>query len=115
MTYASSSEWQSLPTGSVTVSLWRLTLPEGTSVGPYEAFGLETLRVEDGGITRNFLRPGESTSLHLPLFHPAGTSAAFLAPKAGVQRIITNVGDEPAVVLALSIEPAGVRLGTLTP
>jgi hypothetical protein len=92
-----------------------VTLPEGTSLGPYEATGLEALRIERGAITRSFLRPGETASRGRPLFHLAGTSAPFMAPAPGVRRVIASAGDEPAVFLVLSIEPAGVWSRTLAP
>jgi hypothetical protein len=110
-----SSEWRSLPAGPMTVSLWRLTLPDGTRVGPYEAIGLEALRVETGAIRRSLLRPGETAPRGQPLVHIAGTSAPFMAPAPGLRRIITNASDQPSSVLALSIEPAGIWSGTLAP
>jgi hypothetical protein len=115
LTRTTTSEWQSLPAGPVSVSLWQVTLPEGTSLGPYEATGLETLRIERGAITRSFLRPGETASRGRPLFHLAGTSAPFMAPAPGVRRVIASAGDEPAVFLVLSIEPAGAWSRTLAP
>jgi hypothetical protein len=109
------SEWRSLPAGPVSVSVWRLTLPQEASVGPYEATGLESLWIESGGIMRNFLRPGEAEPRGRPLFHPAGTSAPFLALAPGVRRIITSTDDRPAVLLALSIEPGGAWSRELAP
>jgi hypothetical protein len=115
LSHTISSEWRSLPAGPVSVSVWRLMLPEETGVGPYEATGLESLWIESGGIMRSFLRPGETEPRGRPLFHPAGTSAPFMAPAPGVRRIITSTGDQPAVLLALSIEPAGAWSRTLAP
>ena len=109
------SELRSLPAGPVRVGLWRLTLPAGGRAGPYEAPGLEALRVERGAITRHFLRPGDTAPRFRPLFHTTGTSAPFAAPVPGARRVIASVGDEPAELLAVLIEPAGVRLGALAP
>ena len=115
LTRTTASEWGSLPAGPVSVSLWQVTLPEGTSLGPYEATGLEALRIERGAIARSFLRPGETAPRGQPLFHLAGTSAPFMAPAPGVRRIIASAGDEPAELLVLSIEPAGAWSRTLAP
>jgi hypothetical protein len=112
---ANPSDWGALPAGPVTVSLWRLTLPEGASVGPYEGVGLEAWRVESGAIARRFIRPGETAHRGRPLFHPAGTTTSLGAVAPGVQRTFTSTGDEPAALLALSIEPASIWSGTLAP
>lgn len=111
----SSSDWPSLPAGPKSVSVWRLTLPDDTSVGPYEATGLETVRVESGTIALGFVQPGESEPFHLPMSHMAGTSIPFLRPSPGVRRTITSVGNQPAVVLALGIEPEMAAPGSLAP
>jgi hypothetical protein len=115
LTYTTSSEWRSLPVGPVSVSVWRLALPEETSVGLYEATGLESLWIESGGILRNFLRPGEAEPRGRPLFHPTGTSAPVLALAPGLRRTITSLDDQPAVLLAFSIEPAGAWSRELAP
>lgn len=115
LTRTTGSEWRSLPAGPVSVSLWRVTLPEGTSLGPYEATGLEALRIERGAITRSFLRPDETAPRGRPLFHLAGTSAPFMAPAPGVRRFIASASDEPAELLVLSIEPAGAWSRELAP
>ena len=112
---ANASDWWALPAGPVTVSLWRLTLPEGACVGPYGGVGLEAWRVESGAITRRFIRPDETAHRGRPLFQPAGTTTSLGAVAPGVQRIFTSTGDEPAVLLALSIEPTGIWSGTLVP
>jgi hypothetical protein len=45
----------------------------------------------------------------------AGTSIPFLRPSPGVRRTITSVGNQPAVVLALGIEPAMPPPSSLAP
>jgi hypothetical protein len=102
---SNAGEWAALATGPVRVSLWRLEIPAGGRVGPYEATGLEALRVERGAIERGFVRSGESEPSLRPRFYPAGRTAPFAATSPGVRRVIANVGDEPAVVVALAIEP----------
>ncbi len=110
-----SAEWRSLPAGPVNMSIWRLALPAGTSAGPYEAPGLESLWIEKGEILHSLLRPGETEPRGRPLFHPAGTGAPVMALAPGVRHVITSKDDEPAELLVLSIEPAGVWSRTLAP
>jgi hypothetical protein len=107
------TDWRSVPAGPLTVSLWRLMLPEGTNMGPYEGTGLEALLVESGMIERGFLGAGESTPSHVPLFRPAGASTSFIGPTPSVRRTIANARDEPAELLVLIIEPAGAHAATL--
>ena len=111
----SSAEWRSLPTGPVSMSIWRLALPAGTSAGPYEAPGLEALWIEKGDILHSLLRPGEAVPRGRPLFHPAGTGVPVMALAPGVRHVITSKDDEPAELLVLSIEPAGAWSRTLAP
>jgi hypothetical protein len=110
-----SAEWRSLPVGPMSVSIWRLALPAGTSAGPYEATGLESLWIEKGEILHSLLRPGEAEPRGRPLFHPAGTGAPVMALAPGVRHVITSEDDEPAQLLVLSIEPAGAWSRTLAP
>ena len=110
-----SSAWQSLPAGPVSVSVWRLTLPAATRVGPYEATGLESLWIETGRIQRIFWPPGETEPWGPPMFYPAGTEAPFTATTPGVRRVVTSEDDLSAMLLVLSIEPAGVWSRTLAP
>jgi hypothetical protein len=114
LTGTTPSDWRWLPPGPLTVSLWRLALPAGASVGPYEAIGLEALYVERGTLTRYFLPPGESTPRGIPLISPVGRTTSLTAIPPNVRRVI-DIGDEPSVLLALSIEPAGIRPETLAP
>lgn len=110
-----SSESRALPSGPLCLGLWRLTLPAGESVEPYEATGLEALRVERGAITRGVLRPGEAAPHGRPFFSPAQTSAPFTPLSPGLRRVITSVGNEPAEILAVTIEPAAIGPTTLAP
>jgi hypothetical protein len=102
---SNAGEWEALAAGPVRVSLWRLELPEGGGIGPYEATGLEALRVERGAITRGFVPPGVIAAAGRPRFYPAGTTAPFAVTGPGVGRLVANAGDGPAVVVALAIEP----------
>jgi hypothetical protein len=108
------SDWETLPPGPVAVSLWRLRLPAGTSVGPYAGAGLEALAVESGTISRRYLRLAEHTPLPALTQYP-GVQSIFIAPAPGVRRSITSGAAEPAVLLALSIEPEAIWSATLAP
>jgi len=108
------SDWETLPPGPVAVSLWRLRLAAGTSVGPYAGAGLEALAVESGSISRRYLRLAEHTPLP-PMTQYPGVQSIFLAPAPGIRRSITSDDKEPAVLLALSIEPETIWSATLAP
>jgi hypothetical protein len=108
------SDWETLPPGPVAVSLWRLRLPAGTRVGPYAGAGLEALAVESGTISRRYLRLAEHTPLP-PLTQYPGVQSIFLAPAPGIRRSITSGDADPAVLLAVSIEPEAVWSATLAP
>jgi hypothetical protein len=109
------SDWETLAPGPVTVSLWRLRLPAGTGVGPYAGAGLEALAVESGTISRRYLRLAEHTPGLPPLTQYPGVQSIFLAPAPGIRRSITSGDAEPAVLLALSIEPEAIWSATLAP
>jgi len=108
------SDWETLPAGPVAVSLWRLRLPAGTSVGPYAGAGLEAVAVESGTISRRFRRLAEHTPI-LPLTQNAGVQSIFLRPAPGIRRSITSGDADAAVVLAASIEPEAIWSATLAP
>jgi hypothetical protein len=108
------SDWESLPPGPVAVSLWRLRLAAATSVGPYAGAGLEALAVESGSISRRYLRLAEHTPFPALTQYP-GVQSIFLAPAPGIRRSFTSGDAEPAVLLALSIEPEAVWSATLAP
>jgi hypothetical protein len=108
------SDWESLPPGPVAMSLWRLRLPAGTSVGPYAGAGLEALAVESGTISRRYHRLAEQTRLP-PLTQYPGVQSVFLAPAPGIRRSITSDNADAAVLLAASIEPEAIWSGTLAP
>jgi hypothetical protein len=112
---SSTMDWGSLPSGPVAMSLWRLWLPTGASVGPYAGAGLEALWIERGAISRRFLRLPESIPSLQPLVHFAGTPAGFMGPAPGTRRSIASEHNEPAVLLALSIEPEAIWSATLAP
>ena len=81
----------------------------------HEAPGLESLWIEKGAILHSLLPPGEAEPRGRPLFHPAGNRGAVMAPGPGVRHVITSKDDEPAELLVLSIEPAGVWSRSLAP
>lgn len=110
-----SAEWRSLPAGPVSVSIWRLALPAGTSAGPYEATGLESLWIEKGEILHSLLRPGEAEPRGRPLFHPAGTGTPVMTLAPGVRHVISSKDEHPTELLVLNIEPAGAWSRTLAP
>jgi hypothetical protein len=109
------SDWQTLPPGPVAMSLWRLRLPAGISVGPYPGAGLEALAVESGTISRRYLRLAEHTPELPPLVQYPGVQTIFLAPAPGIRRSITSGDEDPAVLLAVSIEPEAIWSATLAP
>jgi hypothetical protein len=109
------TDWANLPPGPVAVSLWRLRLPASTSVGPYAGAGLEALSVESGMISRGYWRLADRASDVPPLQQYIGAQSIFLAPAPGIRRSITAGTNEPAVLLALSIEPEAVWSATLAP
>ena len=110
-----SAEWRSLPADPVSVSIWRLALPAGTSAGPYEATGLESLWIEKGEILHSLLRPGEAEPRGRPLFHPAGTGTPVMTLAPGVRHVISSKDEHPTELLVLNIEPAGAWSRTLAP
>ena len=109
------SDWKTLPPGPVAVSVWRLRLPVGASVGPYAGAGLEALSVESGAIWRRYLRLAEHTPDLPPLEQYVGVRSIFLAPAQGIRRTIASGDTDPAVLLALSIEPEAIWSATLAP
>ena len=57
-----------------------MTLPSGTSVGPYEPVGLQAMRIESGSITRSLLLAGDTAPRGPPVAHPMGTTVPFMRP-----------------------------------
>jgi hypothetical protein len=105
------SAWDDLPAGPVTVTLRQVTLPAEMSLGPYETAGLEAFQLEQGRVARSFLGADDPEPRGRSVFNAAGTaSSALAAVSPGTRRVITNLGDEPAVLLVLTIEPASKEL-----
>jgi hypothetical protein len=115
LTITNASDWRAFPPGSLHVALRKLTLPSETRVGPYEPVGLQAMRVESGTITRSFLPAGESTPRGQPLTHMIGTTAPFTRPAPGLREILASRGEQPADLLVLIIEPAGITVQSLAP
>ena len=109
------TDWANLPDGPVAVSLWRLRLPERSSVGPYAGAGLEALAVEQGMISRRYLRLAATTTDVPPEVLYPWEQSIFLAPAPHIRRSFTAGDDDPAVLLALSIEPQAIWSATLAP
>jgi hypothetical protein len=99
------ADWRRLPSGPVTLTLRRLTLPAGAALGPYEASGLETFLVEQGEVGLVFMAP-DANEPGRPLVYGAGRSAPFVSLNPGTRRLVTNEGDGPATILALAVVPA---------
>jgi hypothetical protein len=76
---------------------------------------LEALSVEQGKISRQYWRLADQNSDDPPLQQYVGVQSIFLAPAPGIRRSISAGNDEPAVLLALSIEPEAVWSATLAP
>lgn len=105
------SAWDDLPAGPVTVTLRQVTLLAEMSLGPYETAGLEAFQLEEGRVARSFLAADDPEPRGRSVFNAKGTAASALAAVSpGTRRIITNLGDEPAVLLVLTIEPASNEL-----
>jgi hypothetical protein len=114
LTYALPYDWEKLPAGPIDVSVRRLTLPPGESVGPYQPVGMEAMLVEQGTTYRSIYAPGSETPGSIPLFRGKGQVHPFVSFNNGARNGI-DVGDEPAELLVVLIEPAGITFQTLAP
>lgn len=115
LTLASASDLAALPAGPLNVGLRRVTLPPGTSIGPYQPVGLQAMQIESGTILRNFLPAGESTPQWRPLPQLPGSTASFVPPAPGLRETLDVEGDQPAAMLVLIIEPALISAQSLAP
>ena len=115
LTYSSPSDWESFPPGPLHVALRQVTLPPGTSIGPYQPVGLQALWIESGPLLHSFLPAGESEPRGRPLAHLTGTTAPFARPSTSVREILAAKDDQPAELLVLIIEPAVVSAQSLMP
>lgn len=95
------------------VSLRRVELPAGGALAPYAPAGMEAMLVETGEIDVNTLRPSEKTPAHRPFSYAAGRAMPFLVLAPENRRTLANPGDEPAVLLVVSIAAEGT--GSATP
>jgi hypothetical protein len=109
------SDWDKLAAGPVGVSLRRVTLPAGIHIGPYEPIGLEAMRVDRGAISRFYFKPGaaEPTGPAMHWYEPQVSPLLGVGP--GMRYDLTSGSDEPAELLVLIIEPAGITAQTLAP
>ncbi len=110
-----SSDWQTLPPGPVVVNLHRLTLPPKTTLGPYDALGLEAMYVASGEISRSLLRAGAEEPVGPAHPRSAGRAVPFIAAGPGARHIVANPDDQPAEILVVTIAPAGLWSGPLGP
>jgi hypothetical protein len=110
-----SSDWQTLPPGPVVVNLHRLTLPPETTLGPYDALGLEAMYVASGEISRSLLRAGAEEPVGPAHPRSAGRALPFIAAGPGARHIVANPDDQPAEILVVTIAPAGLWSGPLGP
>jgi hypothetical protein len=115
LAHASLSAWEHFPPGLLHVALHRVTLPPGTTVGPYQPVGLQAMYVESGVVLRNFVLAGESAPSGRPLPQFTGLTVPFIALSPDRREILDVEGDEPATLLALIIEPAVGNLQSARP
>ena len=115
LTYSSPSDWETFPPGPLHVALRRVTLPPGTSIGPYQPVGLQALWIESGPLLHSFLPAGESEPRGRPLAHLTGSTAPFVRPSTSVREILAAKDDQPAELLVLIIEPAVLSAQSLMP
>lgn len=109
------SDWEALPEGPVTVTLRRVTLPAQTLLPPFGPRGLESIRVERGSIAWTFAHTAEAAEGGLRIHRRAGETAPFAISPHGALRFLESTGDEPAELLVLTIEPAGLDGNPLAP
>ena len=101
------ADWEEFPGGPISVTLRRVTLPPGTVLPPFEPAALEGIRIESGGIGWGFVREGEAQPRGPLIDRRDGATAPFTYAPPGVQRFLKTTGDEPAVLLVLTVEPSG--------
>lgn len=109
------TDWGALPDGPVTVSLRRVTLPPQTLLPPFEPRGLESIRVESGSIAWMFAHSAESAEGGPRIHRRPGETAPFAISPGGAMRFLESTGAEPAELLVLTIEPAGLDGNPLMP
>ena len=109
------ADWETLPSGPVQVTVRRVTLPAGTSLPPYEPGGLEAIHVESGAIAWSYLRPGQDASDTARVSRSTSATTPFTAAPSGARRILHSVGDDPVVMLVVTIEPAQIPPQSLIP
>ena len=85
LTYALPYDWDKLPAGPMAVSVRRLTLPPGESVGPYAPVGLEAMLVEQGTTYRYYYTPGADTPGATPLYRGEGQVHPFVGLSSGAR------------------------------
>ena len=100
--------WPAATPGPVTLALRRLTLAPGASLGPYPVTDAppELLVVEAGRLELGVLPPGAAAPTTRPLRFRAGQAVPFAVMPEGTRRVVANGGDEPLVVLALTVAAA---------
>jgi hypothetical protein len=113
LTHTNAPDWEAVPPGPLNVALHQVTLPAGTSVGPYEPVGLQAMRIESGTITRSFVPNGDTVPVGQPLAHQAGSTTPFLRISPGFRETLASSGQKPAELLVLLIEPAGISAQSL--
>jgi len=115
LTHTSTSDWEAFPPGPLNVALRQVTLPPGSSVGPYEPVGLQAMQIESGTITRSFLPNGDTAPVGRPLAHQAGSTTPFVRSSPGFREILAGSGQKPADLLVLLLEPAVITMQSLAP
>jgi hypothetical protein len=115
LTHSGPQDWETFPPGPLHVALRQVTLPPGTSIGPYHPVGLQALWIESGPLLHSFLRANESEPRGRPLAHLTGSTAPFVQPSVGVREILSSNEEQPAELLVLIIEPSISSAQSLAP
>ena len=113
LTYSAPSDWEAFPPGPIHVGLRQVILPAGTNIGPYQPVGLQALRIESGTVARNFVRAGDAAPRGNPINQLPGSTSPFMSPSQGLRETLASTGKQPAEMLVLIIEPAGISAQSL--
>ena len=71
--------------------------------------------VASGEIRRSLVRAGAEEPLGPAHPRTAGHAVPFIAAGPSARHVLANAGDEPAEILVLTIAPAGMWSGPLSP
>ncbi len=107
-------DWREMPAGPIALSMRRLTLPAGTTIGPYSPIGLESLHVETGRISRQYFKREMGEPAGPAMFTYEKSAVPFNGSASKIRVAFSSPADEAAELLVAIIEPAGLWPGTLS-